>query len=54
MIKIISMIIFNFISIKSIIDCDSTYSCPDGKTCCWLGSSWGCCGIPNAICCPEN
>ena len=50
----IFLIIFNLIYIKSIVECDSTYACPDGKTCCWLGTSWGCCGIANAACCPDN
>jgi len=34
--------------------CDKTYSCPDGTTCCKMGTGWGCCPMPNAICCRDG
>jgi hypothetical protein len=40
------------------VQCDSNHSCPDNKTCCRLsagnGTSWGCCPMPNAVCCPDH
>ena len=32
-----------------------TYTCPDGNTCCQLTSGqWGCCPLPNAVCCSDH
>ena len=29
--------------------------CPDGSTCCKLSSGqWGCCPLPNAVCCSDG
>lgn len=36
------------------IQCDATTSCPDGDTCCKTSATtWGCCPIPNAVCCSD-
>lgn len=37
--------------------CDQTskQSCPDGTTCCQMESGdWGCCPMPNAVCCDDK
>ena len=35
--------------------CNATVVCPDGNTCCRLESyDWGCCPLPNAVCCPDR
>jgi len=35
--------------------CDQSSACPDGTTCCKLASGvWGCCPIPNAVCCADH
>ncbi|XP_071102590.1 uncharacterized protein [Haliotis cracherodii] len=35
--------------------CDSSHECPDGSTCCKLSSGqWGCCPLPNAVCCSDG
>ncbi|XP_016398864.1 granulins-like [Sinocyclocheilus rhinocerous] len=35
--------------------CDETSSCPDGSTCCRLSSGkWGCCPLPQAVCCKDG
>ncbi|KTG01779.1 hypothetical protein cypCar_00026215 [Cyprinus carpio] len=35
--------------------CDETTSCPDGSTCCRLSSEkWGCCPLPQAVCCEDH
>ncbi|XP_048245439.1 uncharacterized protein LOC124135118 [Haliotis rufescens] len=35
--------------------CDSSHECPDGSTCCKLSSGqWGCCPLPNAVCCADK
>ncbi|XP_071945822.1 uncharacterized protein [Antedon mediterranea] len=37
------------------VQCDSTHYCPDGSTCCKLSSGqYGCCPIPNAVCCSDG
>ncbi|XP_041365850.1 multiple epidermal growth factor-like domains protein 6 isoform X3 [Gigantopelta aegis] len=37
------------------VQCDSQYSCPTGDTCCKLQSGqWGCCPLPNAVCCSDG
>jgi len=37
------------------VTCDSFSACPDGTTCCRLASGkWGCCPIPNAVCCEDH
>ncbi|KAG5441482.1 hypothetical protein CSKR_109810 [Clonorchis sinensis] len=34
---------------------DKKYTCPDNSTCCSLSSdSWGCCDLPNAVCCTDG
>uniref|UniRef100_UPI0037E9B7E7 granulin a n=1 Tax=Semicossyphus pulcher TaxID=241346 RepID=UPI0037E9B7E7 len=36
------------------VPCDDTTSCPDGQTCCRMSATtWGCCPIPNAVCCSD-
>ncbi|XP_059381087.1 progranulin-like [Carassius carassius] len=40
---------------SSIQKCDETSSCPDGSTCCRLSSGkWGCCPLPQAVCCKDG
>ncbi|XP_026114266.1 granulin b isoform X2 [Carassius auratus] len=35
--------------------CDDTASCPDGSTCCRMSSGkWGCCPLPQAVCCEDH
>ena len=35
--------------------CPDGGSCPDGNTCCKLSSGeWGCCPLPNAVCCSDG
>ncbi|XP_076826456.1 granulin b isoform X2 [Brachyhypopomus gauderio] len=35
--------------------CDSTTSCPDAATCCKMASGgWGCCPLPQAVCCEDH
>ncbi|XP_066538685.1 granulin b [Hoplias malabaricus] len=35
--------------------CDPTTTCPDGTTCCKMESgSWGCCPLPQAVCCEDH
>ena len=42
-------------SLKSVICPDGTSECPDGNTCCKLSSGqWGCCPLPNAVCCSDH
>ncbi|XP_048373527.1 progranulin [Sphaerodactylus townsendi] len=37
------------------VRCDDQVSCPDGHTCCRLASgAWGCCPLPQAVCCPDH
>ncbi|KAL4222497.1 hypothetical protein ACF0H5_018536 [Mactra antiquata] len=37
------------------VECDSTHSCPSGNTCCKLASGqWGCCPLPEAVCCSDG
>ncbi|XP_043911182.1 progranulin isoform X2 [Protopterus annectens] len=37
------------------VPCDDTSSCPDGSTCCKMASgAWGCCPIPDAVCCEDH
>ncbi|KAF6027550.1 GRN [Bugula neritina] len=37
------------------VQCDSTHYCPSGNTCCKLSSGqWGCCPVPNAVCCSDH
>lgn len=39
----------------SVVQCDHQATCPDGYTCCRLASgSWGCCPLPQAVCCPDH
>ena len=34
---------------------DGVSECPDGNTCCKLSSGqYGCCPLPNAVCCSDN
>ena len=46
--------LFLLVVVKTIIDCDNEFACPSYSTCCKIGGNWGCCGIPDAICCPDN
>ncbi|XP_026876119.2 granulin b [Electrophorus electricus] len=35
--------------------CDSSTSCPDGATCCkMVSAAWGCCPLPQAVCCEDH
>ncbi|XP_078017753.1 granulin a isoform X1 [Epinephelus lanceolatus] len=37
------------------VTCDSTYSCPDGSTCCKTTTGeWACCPLPEAVCCEDH
>ncbi|XP_076121840.1 granulin a isoform X2 [Alosa pseudoharengus] len=38
------------------VKCDSTTSCPDHTTCCFMKkeNKWGCCPFPNALCCEDG
>ncbi|KAM8945291.1 progranulin [Pelodytes ibericus] len=37
------------------VKCDDSTSCPDDNTCCRLASGeWGCCPIPEAVCCSDH
>ncbi|XP_057572879.1 progranulin isoform X2 [Hippopotamus amphibius kiboko] len=37
------------------VPCDNTTSCPSYNTCCRLPSGeWGCCPIPEAVCCSDH
>ncbi|KAK7498411.1 hypothetical protein BaRGS_00010365, partial [Batillaria attramentaria] len=37
------------------VRCDSTHECRTEQTCCKLASgNWGCCPVPNAVCCPDG
>ena len=39
----------------SYVKCDSTHECASGQTCCKLSSGeWGCCPIPDAVCCSDH
>ncbi|KAJ8024785.1 Granulin [Holothuria leucospilota] len=41
--------------VKSVICPDGQSECPDGNTCCLLSSGqYGCCPIPNAVCCSDH
>ena len=33
---------------------DRRVKCLDGQTCCKLSGSWGCCPLPNAVCCSDG
>ncbi|XP_041029341.1 granulin b isoform X2 [Carcharodon carcharias] len=37
------------------VKCNDTMSCPDGSTCCkQVSGDWGCCPIPQAVCCADH
>ncbi|XP_043392644.1 progranulin isoform X9 [Chelonia mydas] len=37
------------------VQCDEQTSCPEGNTCCRLATgSWGCCPLPEAVCCQDH
>ncbi|TNN42529.1 Granulin [Liparis tanakae] len=37
------------------VTCDSTHYCPNGSTCCRTETNdWGCCGLPQAVCCDDH
>ncbi|XP_020906880.1 progranulin isoform X2 [Exaiptasia diaphana] len=41
--------------LKGVICPDGTSECPDGSTCCILSSGqYGCCPLPNAVCCSDH
>ncbi|XP_071803733.1 uncharacterized protein [Asterias amurensis] len=43
------------IKVENVICPGSASQCPDGNTCCKLASGqWGCCPIPNAVCCSDH
>ena len=40
---------------KRTVVCDTSHYCPNGNTCCRLASGqWGCCPVPNAVCCSDG
>nr|XP_060637191.1 progranulin isoform X2 [Anolis sagrei ordinatus] len=42
-------------STDMIVQCDIQTACPDGQTCCrLLSGAWGCCPIPQAVCCQDH
>jgi len=43
-------------SSPNVISCGGGQVCPEQNTCCQWGSSgdWGCCILPNAVCCPTG
>ena len=42
-------------SVKNVICPDGKSECPSGDTCCQLSSGeWGCCPLPNAVCCSDH
>nr|2JYT_A Chain A, Granulin-5 [Homo sapiens]2JYU_A Chain A, Granulin-5 [Homo sapiens] len=39
----------------AMVPCDNVSSCPSSDTCCQLTSGeWGCCPIPEAVCCSDH
>ncbi|XP_041673046.1 granulin a [Cheilinus undulatus] len=37
------------------VKCDDTTSCEDGQTCCKMSATtWGCCPLPDAVCCSDR
>ncbi|XP_042370150.1 progranulin-like, partial [Plectropomus leopardus] len=37
------------------VQCDKMSQCPEHTTCCQLKTGkWGCCPLPNAVCCPDK
>ncbi|XP_048579549.1 progranulin-like isoform X2 [Nematostella vectensis] len=41
--------------LKNVVCPDETSQCPDGNTCCKLSSGqYGCCPLPNAVCCDDG
>ncbi|XP_074796750.1 progranulin isoform X1 [Natator depressus] len=37
------------------VQCDEQTSCPEGNTCCRLATGdWGCCPLPEAVCCQDH
>ena len=42
-------------TVASVVCPDGQSECPDGSTCCKLSSGqWGCCPLPNAVCCSDG
>nr|KAF6456284.1 granulin precursor [Rousettus aegyptiacus] len=42
-------------AMESDVPCDNVTSCPSSNTCCRLTSGeWGCCPIPEAVCCEDR
>ncbi|XP_052406912.1 granulin a isoform X22 [Carassius gibelio] len=42
------------VAVTQDVTCDSTKSCPDGSTCCKnKEGGWGCCPLPEAVCCDD-
>ncbi|XP_004451613.1 progranulin [Dasypus novemcinctus] len=42
-------------SMESDVPCDNVTSCPPFNTCCRLASGeWGCCPVPEAVCCSDH
>ena len=40
---------------KQVVCPDGQSQCPDGNTCCKLSTGeWGCCPLPNAVCCSDG
>ncbi|XP_035510474.1 granulin a [Morone saxatilis] len=44
---------FNPLKLRD-VQCDEKTSCGDGETCCKMSATtWGCCPMPNAVCCSD-
>ncbi|XP_068387065.1 progranulin [Eschrichtius robustus] len=42
-------------AVENDVPCDNVTSCPSSNTCCRLTSGeWGCCPIPEAVCCSDH
>uniref|UniRef100_A0A4Q8K3E5 U94-Liphistoxin-Lth1a_1 n=1 Tax=Liphistius thaleban TaxID=1905330 RepID=A0A4Q8K3E5_9ARAC len=43
------------LAVNSVVCPGGQSQCPDGSTCCELQSgAWGCCPLPNAVCCKDH
>ncbi|KAL0993328.1 hypothetical protein UPYG_G00106180 [Umbra pygmaea] len=43
------------VKIPGDVACNTTYSCPDGNTCCKTETGdWACCPLPEAVCCEDH
>ena len=45
----------NHVKVKVVVCPGGEYTCPTGDTCCPNGAgAYGCCPLPNAVCCSDN